>query len=70
MGDHEGAPPGLALDVIMYVTTIEFVSHDILDHAMGESSTIDPPLSFDMLMGFVTRPDNHHLDDKYYFDYD
>ena len=37
-------------DVIIYIA-----SPDILGHVMGESDAVDPPLSFGVLSGFVSR---------------
>ena len=37
---------------------VDIASPDILGHVVGESDAVDPPLSFDVLSGFVSRSDD------------
>ena len=53
--DDEDAPPALAGDTIMDDVIIDIESPDILGHVVGESDSMGPPLSFDILSRFVSR---------------
>ena len=54
----EDAPPTSVADAIMDDVIVDITSPDILGHVMGESDYMGPPLSFDILSGFVSRSDN------------
>ena len=56
--DDEDAPPTPADDVIMDDVISNIASSDILGHVVGESDYVDPPLSFDILSGFVSRSED------------
>ena len=56
--DDENAPLALAAHTIMDDVIVGIVSPDIFGHVVGESDSVGPPLSFDILLGFVS-----HLDD-------
>ena len=45
-------------DAIMDDVIVDITSLDILGHVMGESDYMGPPISFDILPGFVSRSDN------------
>ena len=53
--DDEDAPPTLDDDAITDDVIIDIVSLDILGHVVGESDSMDPPLSFDAFLRFVSR---------------
>ena len=48
----------LTLEVPIDVFIIEVVFEDVVSHDVVESGTVDPPLSFDVLFGFVSRSDD------------
>ena len=52
--DDEDAPLAPDDDVITDDVIIDIASLDILGHVVGESNAMDPPLSFDVLSGFVS----------------
>ena len=56
--DDEDAPPAPAVDVIRDDVIVNIASPDILEHVVGESNSMGPPLSFDILLGFVSRSDD------------
>ena len=56
--DDEDAPHSLAVDAIMDDVIIDIASPDILRHVVGESDSMGPPLSFDILSGFVSHSDD------------
>ena len=56
--DDEDAPPTLDDDAITDDVIVDIASPDILGHVMGESDAMDPPLSFDVLSGFVSCSDD------------
>ena len=56
--DDEDASPTLDDDAITDDVIIDIASPDILGHVVGESDYMGPPLSFDILLRFVS-----HLDD-------
>ena len=56
--DDEDAPPAPDDDAIMDDVIVDIASPDILGHVMGESDSMDPPLSFDVFSGFVSRSDD------------
>ena len=58
MRDDEDAPPALDDDAITNDVIVDIASPDILGHVVGESDSVDPPLSFDVLSGFVSRSDD------------
>ena len=45
-------------DAIMGDVIVDIASPDILGHVVGESNAMDPPLSFNVLLGFVSRSDD------------
>ena len=56
--DDEDASSATVVDAIMDDVIVDTTSPDILGHVVGESDSVGPPLSFDILSGFVS-----HLDD-------
>ena len=56
--DDEDASPTPDDDAITDDVIIDIASPDILGHVVGESNSVGLPLSFDILLGFVS-----HLDD-------
>ena len=56
--DDEDAPPAPAIDVIGDDVIVDIASLDILGHVVGESNSMGPPLSFDILLGFVSPFDD------------
>ena len=58
LGDDEDDPPTLTIDVTMDDVISDIVSSDILCHVVGEFDSMDPPLSFDILLGFVSHSDD------------
>ena len=56
--DDENAPPALAANAIMYDVIIDIASLDILGRVVGEFDYMDPPLSFNILSGFVSCSDD------------
>ena len=56
--DDEDAPPTPTVDAIMDDVIIDIASPYILGHVVGESDSMGPPLSFDILSGFVSRSDD------------
>ena len=56
--DDEDAPPAPAVDAIMDNVIVDITSPDILGHVVGESDSVGPPLSFDILSGFVSHSDD------------
>ena len=56
--DDEGAPLTQDDDAITGDFIVDIASPDILGHVVGESDAVDPPLSFDVLSGFVSRSDD------------
>ena len=50
--------PTLDDDVIMNDVTVDIASPNILGHVVGESDSVGPSLSFDILLGFVSRSDD------------
>ena len=53
--DDENAPLTTAAHAIMDDVIVDIASPDILGHVVGESDSKGPPLSFDILFGFVFR---------------
>ena len=53
--DDEDAPLNPDDDAIKDDVIIDIASPDTLGHVVGESEVVDPPLSFDVLSGFVSR---------------
>ena len=53
--ENEDAFPTPATDVIMDDVIVDIVSPDILGHVVGESDSVGPQLSFNILSGFVSR---------------
>ena len=51
MRDDEDAPSVPTSNVTIDVAIVDIVSIDILGHVVGESDSVDPPLSFDILSG-------------------
>ena len=51
--DDKDASPTPDDDVI-----VDIASLDILGHVAGESDSVDPPLYFDVLSGFISRSDD------------
>ena len=45
-------------DAITNDVIVDITSPDNLGHVVGESDAVDPPLSFDVLLGFVSRLDD------------
>ena len=56
--DYEDAPLAPDDDEITDDVIVDIASPGILGHVMGESDAVDPPLSFDVLSGFVSRSDD------------
>ena len=56
--DDEDAPPAPDVDVIRDDVIVDIASLDILGHVVGESNSVGPQLSFDILSGFVSRLDD------------
>ena len=56
--DDEDVSLTLDDDVITGDVIVDIASLDILGHVVGESDVVDPPLSFDVLSGFVSRSDD------------
>ena len=56
--DDEDAPPAPDDDAIIDDVIVDIASPDILGHVVGESDSVDPPLSFDVLSRFVSRSDD------------
>ena len=56
--DGEDAPPTPDDDAIMDDVIVDIASPDILRHVVGESDSVGPLLSFDILSGFVSRSDD------------
>ena len=56
--DDEDAPLAPNDDAITGDVIVDIASPDILGHVVGESDVVDPPLSFDVLLGFVSRSDD------------
>ena len=56
--DDEDAPLDPDDDTITDDVIIDIASSDIIGHVVGESDSMDPPLSFDVLSGFVSRFDD------------
>ena len=56
--DDEDALPALVVDVIRDDVIIDITSHAILGHVVGESDSVGPPLSFDILSKFVSCSDD------------
>ena len=53
--DDEDASLAPDDDAITGDVIVDIASPDILGHVVGESDVMDPPLSFDVLSGFVSR---------------
>ena len=51
--DDENAPLAPDDDTITDDAIVDIASPDIIGHVVGESDSVDPPLSFDVLSGFV-----------------
>ena len=56
--DDEDAPPAPDDDAIIDDVIFYIASPDILGHVVGESNYVDPPISFDALLGFISRSDD------------
>ena len=56
--DDEDAPLTPDDDAITDDVIVDIASLDILGHVVGESDVVDPPLSFDVLSGFVSCSDD------------
>ena len=56
--EDEDAPLASDDDAITDDVIVDIASPDILEHVMGEFDAVDPPLSFDVLSGFVSRFDD------------
>ena len=56
--DDEDALPTPDDDAITDDVIVDIASPDILGHVVGESNSVDPPLSFDVLSKFVSRSDD------------
>ena len=56
--DDEDASLAPDDDAITGDVIVDIASSDILGHVLGESDVMDPPLSFDVLSGFVSHSDN------------
>ena len=56
--DDEDAPPAPDDDAITDDVIVDIASPDILGHVVGESNYVEPPLSFNVLLGFVSRSDD------------
>ena len=55
--DDEDAPLTPDDDAITDDVIVDIASLDIQGHVVGESDVVDPPLSFDVLSGFVSHSD-------------
>ena len=53
--DDEDAPLALDDDAVTDDVIVDITSPDILGHVVGEFDVGDPPLSFDVFLGFVSR---------------
>ena len=56
--DDEDAPLAPDDDAITGDVIVDIASSDILGHVVKESAAVVPPLSFDVLSGFVSRSDD------------
>ena len=56
--DDEDAPPAPDDDAIINDVVFYIASPNILGHVVGESNSMDPPLSFDAFSGFISRSDD------------
>ena len=56
--DDEDAPLAPDDDAITDDVIVDIASPDILGHGLGESDSMGPLLSFDILSGFVSRSDD------------
>ena len=56
--DDEDASLAPDDDAITGDVIVDIASPDILGHVVGESDAVDPPLSFDVFSGFVSRSDD------------
>ena len=56
--DDEDASLAPGDNAITVDVIVDIASPDILGHVVGESDVVDPPLSFDVLSGFVSRSDD------------
>ena len=56
--DDDNAPPAPATHAIMDDVIVDIASPGILEHVVGESNSVGPPLSFDIFLGFVSRSDD------------
>ena len=56
--DDEDAPSAPNDDVIIHDVIVDIASPDILGHVVGEFDSVGPPLSFDVLSGFVSHSDD------------
>ena len=56
--DDEDASLAPDDDAITGDVIVDIASPDILGHVVGESDAVDPPLSFDVLSGFLSRSDD------------
>ena len=56
--DGEDAPLAPDDEAITDDVIVDIASPNILGHVVGESDVVDPPLSFDVLSGFVSRSDD------------
>ena len=58
--DEENAPLALATHAIIDDVIIDITSPGILEHVVGESNFMGPPLSFDILLGFISHSNDVH----------
>ena len=56
--DDEDAPPASNDDAITDDVTVDIASPNILGHVVGESDSVGPPLSFDILLVFISHSDD------------
>ena len=56
--DDEDAPSAPTVNAIMDDVIVDIASPDILGHVVGEFDFVGPPLSFDILSGFVSLSDD------------
>ena len=56
--DDKEAPPAPDDDAITDGVIVDIASPDILGYVVGESDSVDPPLSFDVFSRFVSRSDD------------
>ena len=56
--DDEDTPPPSDDDAITNEGIVDIASPDILGHVVGEFRSVDTPLSFDVLSGFVSCSDD------------